>query len=389
MDGEITAESEYGRGSVFTACIPITTGDPDKCGVKNHGEFIMAAPGTRALVVDDNPINLTVAKGFLELHGIDADSALDGGDGVKKAALVQYDLIFMDHTMPGMDGIEAAKIIRKTCAAPIIALTGNVTAEARRDSLEAGMNDFLAKPILPEEVNRILTMWLPPEKQIAASGPRQSPSYKLQPPYAEATPDNPPFDPLYGLSNFQGNKSLYKRTLGEFKKTHHDDHEKIERYLAEDKITDARRIAHTLKSVADSVGGARVSSAAAAAEATLAQGRPTIPEQILAISGGMSELIAAIDDYLEALEPEKPASAEAFGKAGDPVAAAALLDKLERLLDDGSAECLSYSGDIERLLSSLGDDYTRFKEAFDSLDFPGAAELLPQLRSALADQRRD
>jgi CheY-like chemotaxis protein len=114
-------------------------------------------------------VNLSVALGFLLKHGIRADTAESGADAIEKARAKRYDLLFMDHMMPGMDGIEAMAAIRALAGEwyknlPIVALSANAIAGMRGFFLEAGMNDFLAKPIEAMELNRVLLTWLPPEK---------------------------------------------------------------------------------------------------------------------------------------------------------------------------------------------------------------------------------
>jgi CheY-like chemotaxis protein len=130
---------------------------------------IFADATVRVLVVDDNPINLTVAIGFLKTHHIQPDTAAGGAEAIDKVKAVSYDLVFMDHMMPGMDGTEVSRVIRslpdeRFKTVPIVALSANVVAGARDLFLGSGMNDFLAKPINADELNRMLRRWLPQDK---------------------------------------------------------------------------------------------------------------------------------------------------------------------------------------------------------------------------------
>lgn len=131
-------------------------------------DFLFTAPEAEILVVDDNAINLTVTKGLLEPIELKIDTALSGKQAIDMISDKHYDLIFMDHMMPEIDGIETTHIIRRLHPeyndVPIIALTANVVDGAQNIFLEEGMNDFVPKPIeLPVIVEKLKT-WLPAEK---------------------------------------------------------------------------------------------------------------------------------------------------------------------------------------------------------------------------------
>ncbi len=117
----------------------------------------------RALVVDDNAINLEVAVSLLLQLGLQTDSASSGEQAVAQARAVAYDLIVMDVQMPGMDGIEATRRIRQARGPlpPIIALTANAESDDRSACLDAGMNDYLTNPVVPAALRGALQHWLP------------------------------------------------------------------------------------------------------------------------------------------------------------------------------------------------------------------------------------
>ncbi|MDR3120342.1 MAG: response regulator, partial [Clostridiales bacterium] len=122
----------------------------------------------RILVVDDNAVNLSVAVGLLKRYAIEPETANGGREAVKKAACTEYDIIFMDHMMPDMDGLDATRAIRELggpfAEVTIVALTANAVSGMREQFLDAGMDDFLAKPILIKELHEILRRYLPPDK---------------------------------------------------------------------------------------------------------------------------------------------------------------------------------------------------------------------------------
>ena len=122
------------------------------------------------LVVDDNEINLIVACELLRQYGIDADSADSGAKALRMVDEKRYDLVFMDHMMPEMDGIEVTERIRTgggwRATVPIVALTANAVAGMKELFLSKGMNDFISKPIELHHLGRILKTWLPQEKLV-------------------------------------------------------------------------------------------------------------------------------------------------------------------------------------------------------------------------------
>jgi CheY-like chemotaxis protein/HPt (histidine-containing phosphotransfer) domain-containing protein len=131
----------------------------------NNNERTIYAPTAKILVVDDNTINLNVACGLLRLYKINAETAESGAQAIEMVRKNYYDLIFMDHMMPEMDGVEAVQIMRKMgIAVPIIALTANIIEGAKEKFLSAGMNDLLGKPINKSLLNKMLKDWLPAEK---------------------------------------------------------------------------------------------------------------------------------------------------------------------------------------------------------------------------------
>ena len=163
MGGDLWFESVYGKGSTFFAEIPFMEAEAEVF------EEIMAvddfsASDAKILVVDDIDINLTVAEAMLSLFKIVPDTAICGLDAIRLAGENKYDIIFMDHMMPGMDGIETTKNIRKNCIinqnSPIIALTANAINGMEEMFLENKFDDFLPKPLEFEPLNLCLRKWL-------------------------------------------------------------------------------------------------------------------------------------------------------------------------------------------------------------------------------------
>ncbi|WP_153131083.1 response regulator [Dechloromonas hortensis] len=127
-----------------------------------------AIAGAKILLVEDNPVNQEVALFILEDFGLHVDVAENGSLALARLQAVasgHYDLIFMDMQMPVMDGLTATQEIRKNPdfgKLPIVAMTANVTPEDRQGCFQSGMNDFVSKPIFPEELAKVLLRWIPP-----------------------------------------------------------------------------------------------------------------------------------------------------------------------------------------------------------------------------------
>jgi len=175
MNGELSVESEFGKGSVFTVRLPQKFVNLKICGaelVNNLKQFHFQnitktrktqlaheyMPYGSVLVVDDVASNLYVAKGMLMPYGLKIDTAVSGFEAIEKVNNGNvYDIIFMDHMMPNMDGMEAVKIIReKGYTNPVVALTANALAGQSKIFLANGFDGFISKPIDSRELNSIL-----------------------------------------------------------------------------------------------------------------------------------------------------------------------------------------------------------------------------------------
>ena len=136
---------------------------------EGDGAHALQLRDAHLLVVDDNAINLMIAENLLLAYGGRVDTAESGTSAIELVKKGDYDLVFMDHMMPEMDGVDTTRIIRylpgeKYARLPIVALTANVVGDVRGMFLQSGMNDFLAKPIGVQELELVLKEWLPPGK---------------------------------------------------------------------------------------------------------------------------------------------------------------------------------------------------------------------------------
>lgn len=178
MGGTIELESVYNEGTTFTVTIPQTVVDwqtleesPDISVEEAESAELFTTEGYKVLVVDDNIVNQKVAKGFLKGYGFELTEAGSGPEAIELVRQNRYDFIFMDHMMPGMDGIEAVQIIRRDCGdngtSPIIiALTANAMSGVRDKFLNCGFQDFVSKPLDRVMLNEALMRWIPEERRI-------------------------------------------------------------------------------------------------------------------------------------------------------------------------------------------------------------------------------
>jgi CheY-like chemotaxis protein/HPt (histidine-containing phosphotransfer) domain-containing protein len=135
---------------------------------KNTLSEAVYAPDAHVLVVDDVPMNLLVTKGLMKYTGIKVDTASSGEEALKLISNVKYDLIFMDHLMPGMDGVECMHRVKEmkdhpNITTPIIILTANAIIGAREEYIKTGFTDYLPKPIQERELQQMLMKYLPAE----------------------------------------------------------------------------------------------------------------------------------------------------------------------------------------------------------------------------------
>ena len=165
MGGNISAQSLYGEGSSFHIALPMVLGDKSLVRQVVESADIVYAPDAHVLAVDDRVTNLNVICGLLHQCQISADTAISGEQAIERVSRKEYDLIFMDHMMPDMDGVETTAALRNLGVdIPIVALTANAGAGARDLLMGAGMDDYISKPINKKELYQVLERWLPTEK---------------------------------------------------------------------------------------------------------------------------------------------------------------------------------------------------------------------------------
>jgi CheY-like chemotaxis protein/anti-sigma regulatory factor (Ser/Thr protein kinase) len=174
MGGEITATSEVGTGT--TLAFTVRAGISERETPTSSKTFNCTA-SRRILVVEDNSINRVVIQRMLERLGHTVDMATDGDTAIRCVLEIPYDLLLMDVNMPGVDGLQATRQIRSLpsihAGVPIIALTASAMVNDRRDCLDAGMNDYLSKPISMNSLRLVIDRWTSGTQTTGRNLPRE------------------------------------------------------------------------------------------------------------------------------------------------------------------------------------------------------------------------
>ena len=177
MGGEAGVNSTPNVGSTFwftarlETCEQTSGNRPSADTVDAEARLAETCRGLSVLLVEDEPINQVVAQELLSTTGLIIDTADNGLQAVEKAKAKPYDLILMEMQMPKMDGVTATRLIRQIPGrqtVPIIAMTANAFSEDRARCMDAGMNDFLSKPVVPEKFYTTLLAWLRPSEPPSA-----------------------------------------------------------------------------------------------------------------------------------------------------------------------------------------------------------------------------
>ncbi|MCL2006815.1 MAG: ATP-binding protein [Treponema sp.] len=325
MDGSISVSSEYGKGSVFTVLLPqgIDSETPlanEFIGKEALQEYykdsnqkssgIFTIPGVKLLVVDDIEVNLKVAEGLLSPYKSELDTCLSGAEAIELIKNNNYDIVFMDHMMPGMDGIEATSIIRKLDdnyfkSLPIVALTANVVSGMREMFLEKGFSDFLAKPIDVSKLDDILRRWIPEERREKGAGqtPKSTPTETTDYPLLTAIGVNI----KNGIAMTGGTDERYRNVLSLFCKDALSRLPQIRTMPKPESLTLFITQVHALKSACASIGAATLSQAAADIEAAGKAGQMDIIEgKLSSFAEGLEKLTESIKATINENEEDGP-----------------------------------------------------------------------------------
>lgn len=294
-------------------------------------------PEAKVLVVDDNDINLKVAKGFLEPYGAKltfASGGMEAVDIIRSGE--EFDLVFMDHMMPDIDGVEAAKMIRKLPAkgasVPIVALTANAIKGVEEMFISEGMNGFLAKPIDSDKLCGIMQKFIPRAKQILSAEPAEPAKTAVRTGIAVSDID------ADKAAERLGGEAIYRELLTAVCGESEVKAQRLEKMLAEGDFRNYLIEVHSLKSTAANIGAQKLSERAAEHEAAAKSGNYDFirsdGEQLIV---EYRKLIDEISPYAEKHEHKKGGGDIGISEIHEKISEAA--DCIDRF-DTGRAEAL-------------------------------------------------
>ena len=274
MHGEINVESEYGKGSVFSITIPQTISENytgDGMGTftplisvsgRDYSE-LFHAPSAEILIVDDVDMNIEVFKGIIKKTEVQVDSATSGMQCLEMTKTKKYDLIFMDHMMPEMDGIKTFNAIysdenNPNCKTPVVVLTANAISGAEQMYRGVGFTDYISKPMNPEKLEKMILRLLPQEKI----------SYRAESAFdaddSEEVAGGGAFEEVFsfldisvGLANCNNDQDFYLEIMDSYLKD--DKTQRLDQFKAEEKWNEYTILVHALKSTSATIGAMQLS----------------------------------------------------------------------------------------------------------------------------------
>ena len=287
MGGTISVESKPGDGTVFIVQLPLVETEAPVAALDSQeiSEYLKFE-ASQVLVVEDNEVNQAVATHLLNRANIEVDICQNGEEALTQVQLKPYKAVLMDIQMPVMDGLDATRQIRSFGAhyadIPIIAMTAHATQEHRKDSLDAGMNEHISKPVDPLELYRILSRYITVETVDARDKKVQSNAHTAAT-TGEPSPDsisdalNLPsrlegLDIAEALGRLGGNEALYMKLITTFYQTQSSLVQDVEEALANNNTDKARLLLHTTKGSAANISANELSQAASQFERAILDG---------------------------------------------------------------------------------------------------------------------
>ena len=340
-----------------------------------QGAGLARIHGARILLAEDNELNQQVACEMLAGVGMQVDVANDGAEALALLQQQSYDLVLMDMQMPVMDGMDAARAVRaggRYPDLPIIAMTANVMSEDRQLCNEAGMNDFIGKPVEPEALWAMLLQWIAPRHDLPLADVAAPADAALA---AAAPPAIAGIDTAAGLRRVLGKLPAYLKMLRTFLRDQAGLAPRLHAALAAGDRAALKAELHTLRGVAGNIGAQQVQALAAQLEQALPH-EAALGERLALLEAELERVLAA----LAAALPREAASAATV--AIDEALLAEVCQRLAVLLadNDSRAEGL-FQQHTALLMAALSDAAVAVGAALEQFDFELAHE---RLQAALA-----
>jgi len=294
------------KQKVLYDCLAAVDAPPEPEGnAVNQGQLITRYSldeakrhGIRILVAEDNPVNQKVALTVLTKLGYQAELAVDGREAVQKQAQQAYDLILMDCHMPRLDGYKAARRIRKAESGkqrvPIVAMTAHALSGARAECLEAGMDDFISKPVAPQILADTIENWVRAPSRARRAVPTEAPAPQGEPAV---------FDHQGLFNSVLGDQDLYNELLGVFKEELPIMLNALEKAVQRGDMEQIRLSAHTLKGAAGNIGSPALLTSALEIEQLAVD---AVPERTAAVAAVMERLRQQAQQFLNTAQDVQP-----------------------------------------------------------------------------------
>ncbi|MES9935621.1 MAG: response regulator [Sedimenticola sp.] len=337
---------------------------------------VSAIRGASILVVEDNEINRQVAGELLSVAGLRVQEARDGREAVRMVTGSEFDAVLMDVQMPVMDGLEATRVIRQIPgyeSLPIIAMTANAMVGDREKCLDAGMNDYVAKPVDPADLYHALVHWVPPK---VMELPMTSELPKATRGEGDEFPALSGVEVANARKHVGGNLKLYMQLLKKFRKNQAGAADEVIQSLEAGDPDTARRIAHTLKGVSGNLGARRLFEAARDLEECIKK------DDGACVQRQMPEVREALGQILEAIEKlgrpaDTPAAKQVVDDA-DMEEIGAHLKELGALLADADTAAGRYLADLmeQHRATPLYDGFKEMESLVEDYDFTEALEVM-------------
>ena len=395
MDSKLEIQSKYGHGSSFSFSVlqDVVSDKPlgdimaqynDKIRMTEVYKEKLFAPDAKILFIDDTVMNLEVVKGLLKNTLIQLDTALSGEEGLELAKQNAYDILFIDHRMPKMDGLETLEALKgmkdnKSAGKPCIALTANAISGAKEMYIAAGFTDYLAKPVNPEKLEEMIRKYLPEEMikteeemedLIGAKDAKESKDSE-----ASAFPEIDGID-LETARTYCGSDELMRKMFAMFQSSVQTNSDELEKLLNAGDIAQFKIKVHALKSSARTIGAVKLSQKALDMETAASE------NDIQKLKRGIEPLLNLYRSYIDKLlvfaAPKVEKKGESFSET-----------EIKEKLSDMSAACENFDldtlegivGDFQMrdLPDNFKDNFKKIREFVKNVDFDSLSAFLNEL----------
>lgn len=426
MDSKLEVKSTWGKGSLFSFVVDQLVVDWTEVGDINerfHQNIepiatyheTLHAPKAHLLFVDDTEMNLEVVRGLLKKTEIKIDTASSGQEALEKVKKNTYDILFIDHRMPEMDGIETLHAMKKlsenkSSGKPCIALTANAIAGVKQMYLNEGFNDYLAKPVNPEKLEEIIRKYLPPayleEWLEAVDDGEESFTWKTNEiEEADDERENQFTERFRGLSELDINQALtncssaalFETTIRRYFDTIEETCSQLKEFLEDEDIENYGTKVHSLKSTSRLIGLISVSEEAEHLEESadfnrideIKEKHPLLMAHIAEVRHQIEPLLCE-EEELEAAD-ENAASEEVSDDDSDVVPDEILHEKLQALytaaenFDINTLDSIVKELSQMRLSESFKDIFAKIRTSVDNIAYTELKTII----KPLLEERRD